>query len=145
MPYRIDWEPSLAIVSVYGKSHANEAVRATTQWQADERFSGLRHVIYDLSGAQNIEPLDSSSTLEIAVNSIGANCTNPRIQIGVIQPVNALSPAMQSSVSGIVALTGGIYPIHLFHDRELAYRWTKGESVGIQADATAISTVFVNR
>ena len=126
MPYRITWQPHVAIVQFQGEALAIEAIRATQEWQADERFDQLHHVIYDLSMAQSVEALSDGALEFLATMSIGARFSNPQIEIAVVLPDNSSN----STIETMMALIGNVYindgyPIRIFSAVTDAYQWVR--------------------
>jgi hypothetical protein len=116
----------VAIVHFYGEASAIEAIRATQEWQADERFDQLHHVIYDLRMAQSIETLDNGAVENIATMSIGASFSNPQIEIAVVLPDNSLKPFIERVVALIATVyLGDVYPIRIFSAIAGADQWAR--------------------
>jgi len=116
----------MAIVHFYGEASAIEAILATQEWQADENFDLLHHVIYDLRMAQSIETLDNAAVENIATMSIGASCSNPQIEIAVVLPDNSSKPSIERAVALIGAVyLGDVYPIRIFSAIAGADQWVR--------------------
>ncbi|MBP2667795.1 MAG: hypothetical protein H6Q76_2775 [Firmicutes bacterium] len=106
-----------------GKVVFQDRVNATLDWQSDVRFDNLKYVVYDCSGVELIEPISSRAKESIAISTIGAALTSPRIKVAVVSPDRGLA----SSVDAIASLTDDRYPAHFFPALSDALYWSKGD------------------